>query len=242
MLDMLTLGWPDLNPRAISMDFEKAAMNSFAAYFPGAELHGCFFHLVQNVAKKVASQGLTAKYRDSQNPDFALKTKMISALAYIPHERLEDALRDLRQQLPEDLEPVLDYFEDNYVGRLQIQGDGSVSRRNPLFPTAMWNVYQRTLDGDSRTNNYAEASHRSLQGLFRVQHPDLLKFIEKLKLSQHTKDAALERYIAGHDDQPRKRNEYKENDRRILRILNRINSQTLTHTLRGLAHTYEMDP
>ena len=43
MLDMITLGWPDLNPRAISMDFEKGAMNAFSAYFPEAEIHGCFF-------------------------------------------------------------------------------------------------------------------------------------------------------------------------------------------------------
>ena len=93
-----------------------------------------------------------------------------------------------------------------------------------------------------RTNNHAEASHRSLQCLFRVQHPELLKFIDGLKLAQHVKDAALERYIAGHDDQQGQRNAYVENDRRMLRILNRIETQTLTHTLRGLAHTYEMDP
>ena len=46
VLDMLTLGWPDLNPRAIPMDYEEGLMNTFGAYFPTAEIHGCFFHLV----------------------------------------------------------------------------------------------------------------------------------------------------------------------------------------------------
>ena len=117
MLDMITLGWADLNPRAISMDFEKGAMNAFAAYFPEAELHGCFFHLVQNVKKKVASLGLTARYRDSSDPDFALKTKMISALAFIPPQRLEDAIQELRPQLPEELGPVLDHLEQRWPTR-----------------------------------------------------------------------------------------------------------------------------
>ena len=32
LLYLLTLGWPDLNPRAISMDHEEALMNAFEAY------------------------------------------------------------------------------------------------------------------------------------------------------------------------------------------------------------------
>ena len=102
-------------------------------------------------------------------------------------------------------------------------------------------LYQRTLQGDSRKNNYAEASHRSLQSLFRVGRRELLKFIDGLKLNQHTKDAAVERYIAGYDDVPGKRNEYAENNKRILRILGQIDSKALLLTLRGLAHEYEMN-
>ena len=91
MLDMLTLGWPDLDPRAVSMDYEKALMNSFAAHFPNAELHACFFHLVHNMKKHVATCGLTKEYRT--NPDFALQAKMIPALAFLPTDRIENATR-----------------------------------------------------------------------------------------------------------------------------------------------------
>ncbi|XP_018494303.1 uncharacterized protein LOC108863980, partial [Galendromus occidentalis] len=219
MLDMLTLGWPNFNPGAISMDYEKALINAFSAYFPTAEIHGCFFHLVQNMKKQLAANGLSSRYRSEA--DFALKAKMISALAFIPPERLEDALRELREELPDDLQTILDYFEDNYIGRLQVRSDGSLGRREPLFPVSIWTVYRRTLNGDSRTNNFAEAAHRSLQRQFQVQHPGLLKFIEGIRIVQKTKDADLERYTAGHEITG-KRNKYVENDRRILRILERM--------------------
>jgi len=43
--------------------------------------------------------------------------------------------------LPE-LQPVVDWLEDNYIGRLNRNG----SRRRPIFPVVMWNMYDRTLN------------------------------------------------------------------------------------------------
>ena len=48
------------------------------------------------------------------------------------------------------------------MGRLQVAADGAFSRRDATFPVMMWTVHQRTLDGDARTNNYIEASHKIL--------------------------------------------------------------------------------
>lgn len=239
MLDMLTLGWPELNPTAISMDFEIGLMNSFAAYFPEADIHGCFFHLVQNMKKQVAAAGLSKRYR--QEADFAHAAKMITALAFIPPPRVEDAVCELQNGLPPALQPILDYFEDNYLGRLQVRADGTLGRRTPLFPVHKWTVYDRTPEGDSRTNNYAEAFHKSLQGHFAVDHPALLKFIDGIRAVQHKQDAKLERYISGRHE-ANKRNAYVENDKRIMSILERLEAITLREALRGLAHTYEMDP
>ena len=93
------------------------------------------------------------------------------------------------------------------------------------------------------TNNYVEAFHRSLQRQFSVRNPGLLKFIEGIRIAQHSKDAQMERYIAGNLP-PGKRNVYEECDRRLLTILNELNAgaRSLYETLRGIAHKYEMNP
>ena len=36
-------------PREVLFDFERAAMNSVETVFPGVLVHGCFFHLSQNI-------------------------------------------------------------------------------------------------------------------------------------------------------------------------------------------------
>ena len=73
---------------------------------------------------------------------------MITALCFVPVDDLDSHVDCLAGNLPEELIPVLNYFEDNYIGRPNRRGAG---RRSPLFPTEMWNMYQRTLDGDDRT-------------------------------------------------------------------------------------------
>lgn len=44
---------------------------------------------------------------------------MIAALAFILFENLKNALAFLNYYLPDELILILDYFEDNYVGRMQ---------------------------------------------------------------------------------------------------------------------------
>ena len=114
--------------------------------------------------------------------------------------------------------------------------DGVFGRRNATLPASMWNVYQWSLVGASRTNN-AEAA---LQSQFNEHHPRLLKFIEGIKAVQHSKDSELERYAAGFVH-PKKRNRYFENDLRIIRIVEKVDRSPLVDTLRGIAHTYQMN-
>ena len=48
---------------------------------------------------------------------------------------------------------MLDYFEDNYIGRFCANG----SRVRPLFGIKDWNVYDRTKNSQMKINNSAEA-------------------------------------------------------------------------------------
>ena len=91
MIALLKSTWDDFKPDAISVYFEKGVINAFKDHFRESEIHGCFFHSVQNLKKQVTSQGLSKRYRT--DADFALKARMISALAFI----LEDAVTSLRQ-------------------------------------------------------------------------------------------------------------------------------------------------
>ena len=75
------------------MDYERALMNSFAAYFPTAELHGCFFDLVQNMKKHVQDCGLTKKYRT--DPDLALQARFLIGLKITTSDGSESDLKEL---------------------------------------------------------------------------------------------------------------------------------------------------
>lgn len=49
---------PGLVPQLLMTDFEQAALQAFDSEFPGITKTGCFFHLTQNVYKKVQNEGL----------------------------------------------------------------------------------------------------------------------------------------------------------------------------------------
>ena len=111
--------------------------------------------------------------------------------------------------------PILDYIEDFYIGRRQRRGTG---RRNPRFPKSWWNVYERTLNNDPRTNNCAKAGHRRLQSEFDNAHPTLWTFITTLRKSQKLRDVEYTACKAGSGGRTKKR-KYELMDDRIRRIV-----------------------
>ena len=228
-----------MKPEAISCDFEKALMNAMSAAFPAAELHGCLFHLVKNLKKKLTELGLMTRYQ--RDPDFSLAARMITALAFVPPSNLDVAIAELATYLPPDLMPVLKYFENTYVGPLHyVLSDGSIVRKDPLFPVETWSVYNRTLTGDTRTNNFAEAAHRRLQTEFQVDHPSLWRLIDGLKRVQSHRDMLYARFIAGHAPAA-KRRKYVEADRRMLTLVNKVDEILPIEFLEGIASNYRMD-
>ena len=80
---------------------------------------------------------------------------MIVALAFVPTDNLGDAFDALSNVLPNELTPILNWLEDNYIGR---PGRNNRRSRPALFPLEIWSMYQRTISGIDRTNNHAEAS------------------------------------------------------------------------------------
>jgi len=102
---------------------------------------------------------------------------MVIALAFVPIEDINNALLSLSENLLNDVQPILDWFKDNYVGRMNKRGK---RRRQSLFPHEIWNVYNRTGNQHERTNNHAKAARRRLQTELGVDHTTIWKFIDGL--------------------------------------------------------------
>ena len=117
-----------LNPRPISCGFNQAAISAMEECFPGITIEGCFFHLVHNVHKQLKQIGIQGLY--NSNPDFTLSTKMVAAFCFVSAPHLDTYIDALSNDLPVELHSLLNWFEDNYVGRSMKTGTG---RCPPLF-------------------------------------------------------------------------------------------------------------
>ncbi|KAK7601123.1 hypothetical protein V9T40_008564 [Parthenolecanium corni] len=168
---------------------------------------GCLFHLMQNIKKKVANCGLLTAFKNE--PEITLQVRMVGALAFVPPGYVSAAFEQLQETLDARLDPLVEYFEDNYIGKLSRRG-----RKIPPFPISWWNVYDRTLEGAHRSNNYSEAAHRRLHYEMNVTHPSIWKFISALCRIQKGRDIYFDELNRG-DGPPQKRTKYMRLDERF---------------------------
>lgn len=96
MLNAIKEKSPHLHPSTIITDFELAAKNAFRKAFPNAQQHGCFFHFGQCFYRKIQKiPEVLEKYSDESDPDYALKVKCISALAFVPPNIVRSTFEEL---------------------------------------------------------------------------------------------------------------------------------------------------
>ncbi|KAH7708927.1 hypothetical protein AAVH_23803 [Aphelenchoides avenae] len=231
---LLKGAWPQLNPVTVSLDFEQATLTAIRNAFPEAALLGCLYHLAKNVRPHVGREQLLARYNN--DADFAVQVRTIVALAFVPLADVELAFETLEDELPDELQPVLAYFETYYIGRRRNDN----GRREPLFPKALWSVHARTVNNQDRTKNHAEAAHRKLQAMLQMDHPSLWKFIDSLIHVQKETDFRYEQYVRGDQNVP-KRKKYREADERILTIVSEYRNREIIEYLRGIAHNFQME-
>lgn len=156
---------------------------------------------------------------------------MLAALAFVPIEHVSDSFTELNTQnfLPEAM-ILIDYFEDTWIGRLQLGG----KRRVPPFPIPLWNCRQATLNGDPRTTNSLEGWHRGVQGHFGSDHPSIWKFIDILRKEHIIVEARMDKTIAGQKDRtPKKR--YKNAHATIQSLTALYERDNLMNYLVGIA-------
>ena len=107
------------------------------------------------------------------NDDFALNLRQILALAYAPLPDVNHAFETSKEtdffvQNEDLLSPIIDYFEDNWIGRSQCIRKGG--RRPAKFAHSLWNVFDATNDEDPRTNNAIEGWHHRFNTLTGTHH------------------------------------------------------------------------
>ena len=99
---------------------------------------------------------------------------MIAALAFVPPDDVASAFEALTEYVDDELQPVLDYFEDNFIGRIRRRGSGK-----PRYDC--WNLFQTAVEGLSRSNNGQEGWHNT----FRIQtggnHLTLWKVLDAIR-------------------------------------------------------------
>ena len=192
-------------------------MNSAETVFPGVIVHGCFFHLSQNIWKKIQQNGLSPLYE--ADIDFALSMRMIAALAFIDLPDVPQAFYDLEGEIRNNygqhngVDDVLDYFEDTYIGR-QRRGR---PRARPMYPIDKWNMFNRTRDKLPRTNNHIEGWHRRFSGNCDGSHPTLWKLLRSCQREESLVRAEIFQVIGGHPV-VQKRN-YADSAARVLNVV-----------------------
>lgn len=234
LFQMLINLCPGLNPTSISLDFELAVINAVKKHFPNIIIYGCFFHLTKNFKKKIGELHLISKYNN--DADFSIHVKMIIAIAFVCINNIDMAIDALDAYLPEELQPLLEWFEDNYIGRLNRNGRG---RRPARFPPSIWNLYERVLNGIHRTNNHAEAANRRINVEMGMVHPTLWSFITCLKKIQAGRDTYLFQLESGRSP-PKKLKKYIDTDKRLLKIVQEADTRDILTYLRGVAHNISL--
>ena len=133
------------------MDYGKAAISSFERTWPSSVVKGCFFHLTQNVWRKVQAEGMQVEY--SQDEELAIRIRIIPDLAFTAPHEVCGMFAEVAAQLPTpEADGLIQYFERTYIGRTLPGG----AYQRVLFPIGMWNHHFDTAYGFPRTTNIVE--------------------------------------------------------------------------------------
>ena len=219
-------------PDHLITDFEVAAYGAMQEVYPGAQAHLCYFHLGQSVDRKVVQCGLRDRYADDEG--FRLRTKMLSASAFLPVDQVGQGFEMLEEEFSGEEAEIPEYFESNYVGRVRPGGGRRVAR----FPLEAWNIYSRRGQGVKRTNNDVEGFHNAMSsGLVRAAHPCFWKFVESIKAQQSIANVDMAAVNRGDEKIPPRKQQAR--DARLETLARGYEGDgDVKKLLRGVAYNY----
>ena len=210
------------------INFEASMIGALAQVFPFSPVRGCLFHLSKNIYRKVQDLGLQQMYLN--DPVFRNNTRMIPVLSFVPIQDTVEAFEQPAQHCGNAEQPVLDYFETNYVGAL-CRG----RRVPPRFEHAMWSVNTRVQDNIPRTNNHLEGWHTRFTSMFNSPHPSIWQFIDILKRDFSHNHMLMAQMLAGAPPPTQKRI-YRAVNTRIQNLVQGYQIANLIPFLRGISY------
>ena len=137
-----------------------------------------FFQLGQNVWRHLLSADKAYEYNEKL--EFPEHIRMMRCTAFLPMTDVIIEFEKLQSTCPEDCEQIINYFEDNHIGR----HNSTEQRQKAWFATERWNCCERVKKGYARTNNSVEGWNRNFVKLVNTKHLHYPN--EKLKDGQKT--------------------------------------------------------
>jgi len=107
---------------------------------------------------------------------------MLCGLAFVPPAEVPRLIDLVRDEVPDDLLPVADYFETTYVRCARARGRRR--EKPPRYEPELWNQYDAVLQRQARTNNLSEGWHNRFQVIVGCHHPSLYAALEELQKEQ----------------------------------------------------------
>lgn len=230
ILEKLKEKEPNLNPEHTTLDFEAAAISAISGEFPEAEIHGCFFHFSQSIWRNIQKLGLSTKY--AADADFAWQLRQLTAIAFVPPEKVRDAFKTLKTKLKikkraavgtidYKMIQLFHYFETTWIGSPTVRAK---------FPIHLWNMCALTLSKSPRTNNAVEGWHNVMNSFVACKHPSIWTFIAKIKREQDLQEVKMVQMM-NNGGAPKKR-KYMDHDCAVYKIVKTYNDD---------ASKYKMD-
>ena len=177
---------------------------------------------------------LVENYRNNEN--FRVHVKMLLSLSYIPLPDVIAAFEELSGNSPAKQDPIIDFWEDNYIGRLRRNRRG-----NSKFPLPIWNVYNRILEDLPRTNNSVEGWHRAFQQTIDCHYPSVYKLIDQFRKEQDRVEIDIQRFYAGiRNAKASKLNNIQLNQRLKILVQNYNSNNSVIDYLRGISNNLEL--
>lgn len=178
---------------------------------------------------------------------------MLDGLAFLPVVDVLEGMRYLQLNIPEydGLEDLLTYFDETYVngairtrnarqnGRIVLR----LFRSPPPYPPPLWNCFESTVNGGSRTNNVCEGWNHSFAALVGHVHPSLWTLISAMQQDQALVSAAILQDARGQPPTKRQKRATVQLQQRLLRLCQdrRDGRKSVIETLRAVSHTIRFD-